>query len=164
MPVTRRRVLLAGLTAMLWGHRIPAEQETKFPSRPVRFLVPYAPGGATDIAARLIGAALTDMWGQPVVVENRTGASGNIAVEAACRAAADGYTLLVGNVSTNAINPILFEKTLTVKPLRDLAPLAMVVEIPHIFAVAPDFPMGTLQQLIDYARANPGKLNYGSAG
>jgi tripartite-type tricarboxylate transporter receptor subunit TctC len=163
MHAGRCWIALAALLAVCWGAHALG-QEAKFPVRPVKVIVPYAPGGATDIAARLIGADLAEMWGQGVVVENRTGASGNIAVEAAARATPDGYTLLVGNVSTNAINPITFEKSLTVKPLKDLAPVAMVVEIPHIFAATPGAPFDTLQQVIDYAKAHPGKLNYGSAG
>ena len=164
MRAARYWIALASALGLLASGHSAAQAETQFPTRPVRFLVPYAPGGATDIVARLIGAHLTELWGQPVLVENRTGASGNICLEAAARAAPDGYTMMVGNVSTNAINPLIFEKTLGVKPLKDLVPVAMVVEIPHIIAASPKFPGDTLQQLIDYAKAHPGKLNYGSAG
>jgi tripartite-type tricarboxylate transporter receptor subunit TctC len=164
MRQIHRWIVGSAALALLASAPVPAQTETVFPTRPVRFLVPYAPGGATDIVARLVGAQLGDIWGQPVLVENRTGASGNICLEAAARATPDGYTVMVGNVSTNAINPIIFEKTLGVKPLKDLVPVAMVVEIPHIVAVSPKFPADSLQQLIDYAKAHPDQLNYGSAG
>ena len=141
-----------------------AAQGDKFPSRPVRLIVPYAPGGVTDIVARLIGARLQEAWGQGVVVENRTGASGNIAVEAAAKSAPDGYTLQVGNVSTNAINPVAFEDKLSFKPLKELSPLAIVVEVPHIVAAALTLPAANIAEMVAYAKANPGKLNYGSAG
>jgi len=164
MRARRLWTVLSAALALLASFPGRAQTEVPFPTRPVRFLIPYAPGGATDIVARLVGVQLGELWGQAVIVENRTGASGNICVEATAHAAPDGYTMMVGNVSTNAINPIIFEKTLGVHPLKDLVPVAMVVEIPHIVAVSPKFPADTLQQLIDYARAHPDKLNYGSAG
>jgi len=135
-----------------------------YPSKPVRVLVPYSPGGATDIIARQIAARLPEAIGGSFVVENRAGASGNIALEAAARAAPDGYTLLVGNVSTNAINEITFVKSLQVKPSRDLIGITKLVEIPHILAASPALPANSVQELIDYAKKNPGKLNFASAG
>lgn len=135
-----------------------------FPSRPSRIIVPYAPGGATDIIARLLATKLNESWGQPVIVENRAGASGNIALEMAARAAPDGYTLLVGNVSTNAINEVTFSKTLAIKPSRDLPGVTGLVEIPHLWLVHPSITSGNLKEFIEYARKSGGKLTYASAG
>lgn len=135
-----------------------------FPTRPVRVLVPYAPGGATDIIARHVALRLTDLWGVPVIVDNRAGASGNIALETAARATPDGYTLFVGNVTTNAINESTFAAVLKIKPSEDLAGITNLVEIPHGLQVNPAFPPQNVRQFIDYAKANPGKVNYGSAG
>ena len=153
-------VWFAGCLVLCAAHGASAQAD-KFPSRSVRLIVPYAPGGVTDIVARLIGARLSEAWGQGVVVENRTGASGNIAVEAAARAAPDGYTLQVGNVSTNAINPVAFEDRLGFKPLKELAPLAIVVEVPHIVAASVALPASSIAEMVAHAKANPGKLNYG---
>ena len=155
---------LAAVAACLSAGPVAAQGDAKYPSRAVRLLIPYAPGGATDIVARLVGARLSETWGQPVLVENRPGGSGAIALEATARAVPDGYTLMVGNVSTNAITPVAFDQQLNVKPLKELVPVAMVVEIPHIVAAAPSLPANSLAELISYAKANPGKLNYASAG
>jgi tripartite-type tricarboxylate transporter receptor subunit TctC len=138
-----------------------AQSADTYPARAVRILVPYAPGGATDIVARYLAAKLNDALGQPFVVENRPGASGNIALEAAIKAAPDGYTLFVGNVTTNAIN----ETTIgTVRPSRDLVGITELAEIPHIIAASTAFPAGSLAEAVDYLKKNPGKANYGSAG
>ena len=141
-----------------------AQSADNYPSKPVRILVPYSPGGATDIIARQVAARLPEVIGGSWVVENRAGASGNIALEAAARAAPDGYTLLVGNVSTNAINEVTFVKTLTVKPSRDLVGITRLVEIPHILAASPALPANTVAEFIEYAKKSPGKLNFASAG
>ena len=135
-----------------------------FPNRPVRVLVPYAPGGATDIIARHVALRLTDLWGVPVIIDNRSGASGNIALETAARATPDGYTLFVGNVTTNAINESTFAAVLKIKPSEDLAGITNLVEIPHGLVVNPAFPPQNVRQFVDYAKANVGKVNYGSAG
>jgi tripartite-type tricarboxylate transporter receptor subunit TctC len=155
------------VVAALLGLPLPlmaADASQKFPQRPVRLLVPYAAGGATDIIARQLAAKLNDVWGVGVVVDNRSGASGNIALEVAAKAAPDGYTLLVGNVSTNAINETTFAKTLSIKPSRDLTGVTNLIELPHIYGVPPSVPANTLKEFIEYARKSGGKLNYGSAG
>jgi len=141
-----------------------AQSAEGYPSHPVKILVPYAPGGATDIIARIVAAKLTESFGQSVLVENRPGASGNLALEAVAKAPADGYTLFVGNVSTNTINENTFASTLTIKPSRDLVGIAKLVEIPHIIATTANFPAGNLAELIALAKKEPGKINYASAG
>jgi tripartite-type tricarboxylate transporter receptor subunit TctC len=141
-----------------------AQPADSYPSRSVRILVPYAPGGATDIIARILAAKLTDSLGQSFVVENRTGASGNLALEAVAKAPADGYTLFVGNVSTNTINENTFADTLSIKPSRDLVGIAKLVEIPHIIATTANFPANSVADLIALAKKEPGKINYASAG
>ena len=141
-----------------------AQPADPYPNRAVKILVPYAPGGATDIIARHLSTRLQDVLGQPFVVDNRAGASGNIALEAAAKAAPDGYTLLVGNVSTNAINESTFAAVLQTRPSRDLVGISKLVEIPHVVVAAPSFPPNTVAEMIEWAKRNPGKLNYASAG
>ena len=159
-------VAAAALAALPVGST--AQSPAEYPARPVKVLVPYAPGGATDIIARHVAAKLTDALGQSVVVENRAGASGNVALEAAAKAPPDGYTLLCGNVSTNAINETTFAQTLQTKPSRDLVGITKLVEIPHIIVVTPAFPAGSVAgsvaEMVAEAKQNPGKLNYASAG
>src|SRR4051812_38624099 len=135
-----------------------------YPAKPVRILVPYGPGGATDIIARIVAAKLGESLGQSFVVENRPGANGNLALEAAARAAPDGYTLLVGNVSTNAINENVYAESLTIRPSRDLAGIAKLVEIPHIVVASAKLPANNIAELIALAKKEPGKINYASVG
>ena len=136
----------------------------EYPTRPVKVIVPYAPGGATDIIARHLANKLNETLGQSFLVENRPGASGNIALDFVAKAAPDGYTLFVGNVSTNTINENLFAKTLQSRPSKDLVAITKLVEIPHIVAVNPAFLASTVAEAIDQARKNPGKFNFASAG
>ena len=135
-----------------------------YPSRPVKIIVPYAPGGSTDIIGRIVAHRLSESLGQSFLVDNRPGASGNLALEAVAKAPPDGYTLLVGNVSTNAINENTFAQQLSIKPSRDLVGVAKLIEIPHLVVAAPNFPPGSIAELIAEARRNPGKINYASAG
>ena len=139
-------------------------QAADYPSRPVRILVPYAPGGVTDIIARHLAPKLQEVLGQPFVVENRPGASGNIALELAAKAPPDGYTLFVGNVSTNAINETTFAHTLQIRPSHDLVGVTKLVETPHVVVANPSFPPNTIAEMIEWTKRNPGKLNYASAG
>lgn len=141
----------------------PVQAQDPYPSRPVKVLVPYAPGGATDIIARIVAAKLTESLGQSFLVENRPGASGNLALEAVAKAPADGYTLFVGNVSTNTINENIFANQLQIKPSRDLVGIAKLVEIPHIIATTAGFPANSVADLIVLAKKEPGKINYASA-
>jgi len=158
---------LVGLTFFLAAAGLSfvvAAQSENYPSRPVKLLVPYAPGGATDIIARQLASKLEQALGQAFVVDNRAGASGNIALEAAAKAPPDGYTLLVGNVSTNAINESTFAGVMQTKPSRDLVGISKLVEIPHVLIAATSFPPNTVAEVIEWAKRNPGKLNYASAG
>jgi tripartite-type tricarboxylate transporter receptor subunit TctC len=143
---------------------VAAQMTEPYPSRPVKMLVPYGPGGATDIIARHLSPKLQEALGQPFVVDNRDGASGNIALDIAAKAPPDGYTLLVGNVSTNAINESTFAGVLQVRPSRDLVGITKLVEIPHVLVAATSFPPNTVAEVIEWAKRNPGKLNYASAG
>src|SRR2546427_2473881 len=143
---------------------LPVAAQESYPSRPVKIVVPYAPGGATDIIARILGQRLTESLGQSFIVENRPGASGNLALESVAKAAPDGYTLLVGNVSTNAINENIFAQQLQIKPSRDLAGIAKLVEIPHIVVASASFPPNTIAELIAAAKKEPGKINFASVG
>jgi tripartite-type tricarboxylate transporter receptor subunit TctC len=124
-------------------------------------VVPFAPGGASDFVARIIQPKMGEFLGQQVVVDNRSGAAGNIGVEVAARSQPDGYTFLLGNVGTMAINPNFFTK-FPVKPLRALDPVTQVVDVPGSLVVNPTLPVKSLKELIAYIKANPGKLNYGS--
>ncbi|HEX2829312.1 MAG TPA: tripartite tricarboxylate transporter substrate binding protein [Burkholderiales bacterium] len=137
--------------------------QSDYPNRPVRMIVPFAPGGASDHVARIIQPRMVELLGQPVVVENRAGAAGNIGVELAARASPDGYTFLLGNVGTMAINPNMFP-TFPVKALRDLIGITEVVDVPGSLVVHPSLPVKTTKELIAYLKANPGKLNYGTPG
>lgn len=136
----------------------------QFPSKPVRLMVPYAPGGATDITARQLADGLTKAWGQQVIVDNRPGASGNIALELMSRVTPDGYTLFVGNVSTNAINETTFAKVLKVKPSRDLTGVTNLIELPHVFVASTAVPANNLKEFVQYAKSPGVHINYGSAG
>lgn len=138
----------------------PVMAAETFPVRPLRMLVPFAPGGATDIIARVLEPTLSRKLGQQVVVDNRTGAAGNIAVELVAQAQPDGYTLLVGNISTNSINPLLFARNMKVNAARDLVGVSKLVAIPNFILGSPKVPANTLQEALAYAKARPGQLNF----
>jgi tripartite-type tricarboxylate transporter receptor subunit TctC len=133
-----------------------------YPARPVRIIVPFPPGGATDILARLIGQRLAGRLGQPFIVENRPGAGTNIGTEVAARSQADGYTLLLV-VPPSAINATLYDK-LNFNFIRDITPVAGIIRSPFVMAINPSFPAKTVPELIAYAKANPAKINMASAG
>ena len=134
-----------------------------FPTRPVRMVVPFAPGGASDFVARIIQPRMTELLDQQVVVENRDGAAGNIGVEVAARATPNGYTFLLGNVGTMAINANILV-SFPVKPLRDLLPITQLVDVPGCLVVHPSLPVKNVKEFIAHLTANPGKLNFGSPG
>jgi tripartite-type tricarboxylate transporter receptor subunit TctC len=160
MKPSRRRFvhLAAGATALPAVSRFACAQT--YPTRPVRIIVPYPPGGAPDIVARLMGQWISDRLGQRFIIENRPGAGGNIGTEAAVRAPSDGYTLLYV-VTANAISPALFDK-LNFNFIRDIAPVAGIIRVPNLVSVTPSLPVETIPQLIAYAKATPGKLNFGA--
>ena len=160
--VTRRQLLYlaAGSTALAATAKISWAQT--YPTRPVRILVGFTAGGNFDIVARLMGQWLSEQLHQPVIVENRPGASSNLATEAVIRAPADGYTLLLGG-TVNAINATLYEK-LSFNFIRDVAPVSGVVRFPNVMTVSASFPAKTVPEFIAYAKANPGKINHGSSG
>ena len=141
----------------------PAAATEAYPSRPIHIIVPFAPGGASDLAIRLLQPGLEKALGQTLVIDNKSGAAGNIGMEFAAHSAADGYTLFFGNVGTIAINPN-FYPDLKVKPAHDFAPVSMVSETPGIFITRPDFPSSSLKEMVSYVKARPGKVNYAAAG
>ena len=134
-----------------------------YPVRPIRIIVPFTAGAGTDIVARAVGASLTEAWKQSIVVDNRPGAGGTIAGELVARANPDGYTLMLGNVSTLAIAPALNPK-LSYQPLRDFAPITLITNSENVLVLHASVPATTVKELIAYAKANPRKLNYGSSG
>jgi len=152
----------ARLAAVLCLAVLPAMAQWQ-PSRPVRLVVPFAPGGQPDIVARALSEPLSKALGQPVVVENRPGAGGNIAAEAVARAAPDGHTLLVGTNGPLAVSPALY-RDLPYDPLKDLAPVTLLGTSPNLIAVHPSLGARTLEALVEKARAEPGKLNFASVG
>ncbi len=162
MTLARRALLrlIAGTAALPAAARISWAQS--YPTRPVRFVVGFAPGGGGDIATRLMGQWLSDRLGQQFVVENRVGAASNLATEQVVRAPADGYTLIQLNVA-NAINASLY-KNLSFNVLRDLAPVASFMRVPNVMEVSPTVPINTVPEFIAYAKANPGKLMFASSG
>jgi len=135
----------------------------EYPNRPIRIIVAYTPAGTTDILARALGQKMTERWGQAVIVENRPGANGNIGTEIAARATPDGYTLLMATSATHGINVTLYPK-LPWHPQRDFEPISLVALVPNLLVVNNALPVKSVKELIAYAKANPGKLSFGSPG
>ena len=156
----KKRELLAGLVLLPLARPALAQE---YPSRPIRLLVGFAAGGSTDVFARAIAPRLQALLGQPVVIENRPGAGGNIATEATARSAPDGYTLLLGTIGPLAINPTLYGN-LSFDPLKDLTPVSLVGEVPNVLAVPVDRPFRSVADIIAAAKARPEALNFGSSG
>ena len=152
--------VLAGLSSLTLLAS-PAFAQT-WPTKPVRLIDPYAPGGSTSVVSRAVSQKFQEFTGQPMVVDYKPGAGSNIGSEQAAKSAPDGYTLLLGTTSL-AINPHLY-KGMGFDPLKDLAPIITMVRLPNVLAVNPALPIHNVKELLDYARANPGKLNYGSSG
>lgn len=134
-----------------------------YPNKPVKVIVPYPPGGTTDILARVFSQKMSEAWGQSVIVENRAGAGGGVGASIVARSASDGYTIMMGTIGSQTVNPI-FAKDIQYDPERDFAPITLLATLPHILVVNPAFPVGDLKALIAYARANPGKVTYASDG
>jgi tripartite-type tricarboxylate transporter receptor subunit TctC len=134
-----------------------------YPSKPIRIVCPFPVGGIADIYGRMVAARLTETWGQPVVVENRTGAGGNIGADLVAKSPADGYSIVIGSIGTHAVNPTLFAK-MPYDALNDFAPISLLLEAEGLLVVHPSVPANSVPELIAYARANPGKLTFASAG
>jgi tripartite-type tricarboxylate transporter receptor subunit TctC len=134
-----------------------------FPTKPLRLVVTLPPGGATDTTARLIAAKLGEVLGQPVVIENKPGAGGQIGAEMVAKSAPDGYTLLFGGINTHGISPVLYKK-LSYDPVRDFAPVSLATSTPNVLVVHPSVPAKTMAEFIAYAKANPGKVSYSTPG
>ncbi len=141
----------------------PALALAQSPTKPVRMIIPFAPGGASDFVGRIMQPKMTELLGQQIVVENKPGAAGNIGAETAAKSAPDGYTIFLGNVGSVAINPGVYPK-LSITPTKDLVAVTQVVDVPSALIVHPPLPVNTMRELVDYAKANPGKLNYASPG
>ena len=152
----------AALAALALAAAMPALAQD-YPSKPVTLVVPFAPGGTTDIIGRVVAEGLGRRLGQTVIVDNRAGAGGNIGAAAVAHTRSDGYTLLMGYNGTNAINPSLYRQP-GFDPLRSFEPLSMVARVNNVVVVHPSLPVTTLPDLVAHAKANPGKVNYGSAG
>ncbi len=167
-PALRRRAALIALTlgataaATLGTLPLAASAADAFPAKPIRFVVPYAAGGTTDLVARTVGQRVAEKLGQPVVIENRPGAGGNIGMEAVAKAAADGYTIGFGAISTNALNPHIY-KHVPFDPRKDFTPISLLGTSTIVLEVSPSLPVKTVPELIAYAKAHPG-LTYATAG
>ena len=159
--MNRREWLVA--TGFGTSSLVQAQQLQTYPVKPVKLVVPYAPGGPTDGIGRAVAQKLSVLWSQQVIVDNRPGANANIGAEVVARAPADGYTLLMGTGSTHGINPAIYSK-LPFDPVKDFAPIIHLTDSTLYLAVAPGFPSKNLAELVAYSRSNPGKLNYGSVG
>ena len=156
-PALRTLLVLAISAVALTVHA------QSFPAKQVRIVVPFPPGGTSDATARILAQRLTERWGQPVIVDNRGGAGGNIAAEHVARAAPDGHTMLMGTHGTQAINVSLFAK-LPYDPVRDFAPITLALTVPNAFLVHPSLPVRSLKEMVALAKARPGELNFASSG
>ena len=160
--LSRRQTLQAGL-ALAVGSTVPGSfAQGAFPSRPIKFIVPFPPGGATDLVGRLLAAKLQESWGQTVVVENKAGASGMIGTEQVARAAPDGHTVLVA-ITTHVQNPAIFAKV-PYDPIKDFVPISQICLSYLVLVVKPDFPAHDLKEFVALVKANPGKYSFGSFG
>ncbi|MGO4331896.1 Bug family tripartite tricarboxylate transporter substrate binding protein [Cupriavidus sp. 2TAF22] len=162
---TRRRLLAAGvaLAATFAGVTGSAFAQGTYPTKPITLIVPFSAGGTTDILARIVGLQLGKALGQPVVIDNRPGAGGNIGASLAAKAPGDGYTLFMGTIGTHAINQSLYSK-LPYDPVKNFAPISRVAMVPNLVVVNPKVPVNNIKELIAYVKANPDKLSYGSSG
>jgi len=158
MPIARRTLLAAAILAPA-----AARAQGWAPSRPIRFVVPFPPGGATDVVARVLAERMSEKLGQPVTVENRTGAGGNVGVENVVRSAPDGHAILMGTTGTLTINPHLYTNA-GFNPATDLVPVSMAFATEHVLIVHPSVAAQTAQEFLALARAQPGRLSYGSGG
>jgi tripartite-type tricarboxylate transporter receptor subunit TctC len=161
-PTTRRAVLGAGL-GLIALPALHAQTAADFPNRPMRLIVPFPPGGSTDTIARLVAQKLSEQLGQPVVLDNKPGAGGNIGMDAGAKATPDGYTLFLTSTSTASVNPTLYAR-LPFDPDKDIQHVALLAYVPNLLVVNANFPAQTVRELITVLKANPGKYNYASPG
>ena len=161
-----RRLTTILSTACLALGMAAASAQEKYPDRPIKVLVPYAPGGATDITARIVGDQIQKISGQPFVVLNKPGAFGLLAIDEMVKAAPDGYTIMIGNVSTNAITPILYKEKMNFDYNKRVTAVTNLIDVPAFMLVttANDFPAKSVAELIDFSKKNPGKVHYGTVG
>lgn len=155
--------LVCAVAFATWPALGLAQAAADYPSKAVRIIVPFSPGGGTDTLTRIVAQKLSESWQQPVVTDNRPGAGGTLASDLAAKAPPDGYTLLMGMIATHSMSPHLY-KSLTYDAIKDFSPVTLAVVSPNILVVHPSVPAKNVAELIAYAKANPGKLNYGSAG
>ena len=157
------QTLILFVATALAACAVRAQPVAQYPIRPVRLLIPFAPGGSTDFVARVMQMRMTEVLGQSVVIDNRAGASGNIAVEIAANAPGDGYTVLFGNVGTIAINPVLF-RDFSVDTERDLQCVSVVADVSSLLVVNATMPASSFDEFVRYAKGKPGQLNFASSG
>jgi tripartite-type tricarboxylate transporter receptor subunit TctC len=155
-------LLTLGATGSVFA-QATASAAANYPNKPIRLVVPFTPGGSTDILARSIGQELSKAWGQSVIIDNVPGAGGSIGADKVAKAAGDGYTLLMGHIGTLAVNPSLYPK-LPYNPVTDFAPVAWVARVPNVLVVHPSVPAKNLEELVALGKSRPGQLNYGSGG
>jgi tripartite-type tricarboxylate transporter receptor subunit TctC len=161
--ITRRRAMKLGLMASACAIAGRAAAADAYPSRNIHLILPFAPGGGTDTLSRILGKKMTDDFGQAIVIENRPGAAGNLATTIVAKAPNDGYTLLMGFATALTVNPSLYPD-MSVEILKDLTPISLLAEAAYVLVVNPKLPVHSIKELIDYAKAHPGTLNYASAG
>jgi tripartite-type tricarboxylate transporter receptor subunit TctC len=159
MRIARALSIVIGSAAVLLASAALAQT---YPSKAVKLIVTYPPAGSSDLMARILAQKLSELWGQPVIVENKPGAAGSIGMDYAARQAPDGYSFVIANLGPAAVNPILSKVPYDVE--RDFTPVSLIATGPNILVINPETPVKTLSELIAYARANPGKLNFGSSG
>jgi tripartite-type tricarboxylate transporter receptor subunit TctC len=159
MNRSKHSALVAGIATLL----LPVLTHAVYPDKPIRIIVAYTPAGATDILARAVGQKMSEAWGQPVIIENRPGANGNIGTEVAARANPDGYTLLMVTAGTHGVNPGLYRK-LPWDAVKDFAPVSLVAMVPNIMVINNSVPVKNVKELVAFLKANPGKHSYGSPG
>ena len=159
MIISRRKVL-TGAAAL---STMPAVAQANFPTRPITLVVPFAAGGSTDVVSRIVGQKMGEILGQSIVIENRAGAGGNIGATAVAKANPDGYTILMGTISTHTLNPIM-GKIKPYDPIKDFTPIVLLASIPNVLVVHPSLPVNTVQELIDLIKKEPGKHSYASSG
>ena len=162
-PLQRRQLLLAAGAAGLSSAFSPLHAQTAWPSKPIRFVVPFAPGGTSEIVARSVAAELTKQLGQNVFVENKPGGAGVVAMMDVAKAAPDGHTLILGHVGALAVNPYML-KSQPYDVDKDFIPVTLLAKVPNVFVVHADVPARNFKEFVAYVKKNPGQLNYGSAG